>query len=133
MVGLGWTVSITFIIPILLFEDYGIRGSFHRSALIIRQRWGDNLTSNVSVGVPILLLAVFGFAVSLLLAFLAQPLLAIVVALLTIGAALTCNAALNGIYRAALFQYATQGIVAAHLNFTPKDMAAAFKPARGSR
>ncbi len=130
LLGIDWSVSLTFTIPILLFEGHGIRTSINRSARVIRGCWGDNLTSGVSVGSSLLLLVVFGFAVSIVLAVLSQPLPAIIAALLTIGAVTTCNTALNGIYRAVLFQCATQGTVATDLNFTDDDMAVAFQAPR---
>ncbi len=129
VLGLAWAISTTFMIPVLIFEQSGVFGSFKRSALIIKQRWGESLAAGVSIGFSLFLWSLLGFAVSIVL-FFVFPLLGIGAALLTIGAVSILGSALSGIYRAALFQYATAGTVPTHLGFTPDDMAAAFRQKR---
>ncbi len=129
VIGLAWAISTTFIIPVLLYEQSGVLTSFKRSAIIIKQRWGESLAAGVSIGFTLFLWTLLGIAVSVAL-FFVFPLLGIAVALLTLGAATIFSSALGGIYRAALFQYATTGAVPTHLGFTADDMAAAFRQKR---
>lgn len=127
VVGLTWAISTTFIIPVLIYEQSGVFNSIKRSAIIIKQRWGESLSAGVSIGFSLFLWTLLGFALSVVL-FVIFPLLGIAAAILTIGIISMFNAALSGIYRAALFQYATTGTVPTHLGFTQEDMTAAFRP-----
>lgn len=41
--GAAWTILTFFVVPVLAFEDRGIRDTLRRSGRIVRERWGEGL------------------------------------------------------------------------------------------
>ena len=133
LVGLAWNLVTFLTVPILVIEDVGIGQAFRRSKDLFRQTWGENVVGQAGLGV-------LGFAVTLP----AIALIAVGVALGTVGmlvfgaigiawivVSATVLAALNGIYRTALYRFATSGQVPA--DFSGTDFHGAFRPRRGLR
>jgi hypothetical protein len=51
LLGLGWSILTFFVTPVLVYEDKGVFGAIKESGSIMRQKWGESLTSNVSFGI----------------------------------------------------------------------------------
>lgn len=110
--GAAWTLATFLVVPILVSRDVGPIDALKQSVTLLKRTWGENAIGNVGIG------AAFGlitFAVMLVgaglafLAFQASPVLAIVVAVVFVLGVLLLGiyqAALSGIYSAALYRYA---------------------------
>ena len=112
--GAAWTVATFMVVPVLVHRDIGPLEAVKESALLLKQTWGENLIGQGGVGLIFMLMQVglwmlFGF-----LAFtaLASQSIGLFVSMLVIGFICTLllallQAALSGIYAAALYRYAT--------------------------
>lgn len=112
--ALGWTVMTYFVVPVIVFEDVGVRGMFSRSGGIVKEIWGESLGAEAGVGFVTVLLVLAGVAIAVG-AYLAIPsgtavgLFAVIAigAIAVVGALLT-GMALTGIAKTALYVYATE-------------------------
>ena len=130
--GMAWTLATFLVVPVLVSRDIGPVDALKQSAGLLRRTWGENAIGHVGIG------AAFGlitFAVVLVgvgvvvLAAQASVALAIAVGVVcAIGVLLLAiyQAALTGIYSAALYRYAVSnetpaafGGVALSQAFTP--------------
>ena len=118
LVGLAFTVATFLTVPILVSRDVGPIEAVKESAALLKKTWGENIIGNAGMGVVFFLFYLGAIGVGLLFIFtVAQtgsvPLIILVcaiVALAVIGLALV-QAALQGVYSAALYRYATDGNV----------------------
>ena len=134
VLGAAWSVLTFLTVPIIVFEDVGPIKALKRSGTLTKQTWGENIMAQVGFGLlgllPTLLgigLIVGGLATGT--ALLAIPLAAIGVIVILVT--MTVLAALGGIFRTALYRYATQGSVPGP--FAGADLEHAFGPRRGAR
>jgi len=108
--SVSWAVVTYFVVPVAVFEDEPITGVFGRSVDIVRETWGESLGAEFGLGFVHLLL--FG-AVGLLtvgVAVLTSPLVAVGFVGLPLGVlAFVVASTLNGIAKVALYEYATGG------------------------
>ncbi|HUR61978.1 MAG TPA: DUF6159 family protein [Candidatus Thermoplasmatota archaeon] len=131
--NLAWSLATYFMIPILLFEDQPVTKSIGRSGSLFKQTWGETVIGTGGVGL------VFGIAMFVLglIGFLvAQPLYASggilallpVLVLVVLGIVLlaTLQSVLGGVYKAALYRYATTGQMVP--GFEPNQIQGAFVP-----
>jgi hypothetical protein len=111
IIGLSWTYITFFVIPVLIFEKKGVASSIRRSASLFRQTWGETIVGTFGFGIIFGLLALLGI-VPLVLGFtIGSPIAAIVGTVITIfywAFIGVLASATNGIYVAALYQYATK-------------------------
>ncbi len=133
MAGMAWNLLTFFVVPVLVFEGLGPIEAVKRSGSIFKQTWGESVVGQFGISAVFGLLAVLGMA----------P--------IVIGAALTAGggsgllvmggilisavywlvlaivgASLTGIYRTALYEYATTGQVGAV--FSRQSIVGAFAP-----
>ncbi len=114
LIGAAWTVATFMVVPVLVHKDIGPLDAVKDSALLLKQTWGENLIGQGGVGL------VFGLAqvgwwllCGALIVFAAGAQgagLAIAMAVVgVIGTLILAllQAALSGIYSAALYRYAT--------------------------
>jgi Family of unknown function (DUF6159) len=128
--GVGWTVLTFFVVPVLLFEEAGVGGAIKRSAVIFRQRWGEQFIGNASLGLALFLIAIPLVAVSALVVA-AVPVLGIALMVLTVAALVSLGGAMSGVFNAALYRFATTGEAGG--GFSSADLSSAFRPRRGGR
>ena len=108
--GLTWTYATFFVIPVLIYEDQGVLKSIKRSALIFKTTWGETLAGTFGFGIIFFLLGLLGILFIIAGATLGPigliiGLISTVIYWLIIG---IVASATNGIYVAALYQYATK-------------------------
>ncbi len=116
LIGVTWNVATYLVVPVLVVEDLGPIEAIKRSASLLRQSWGEQIAGHVGISV------VFGFitfgvvlaAIPMLIAIIALKSVVLiagaVLALIIILAGLgLLSSALNGIYTAAVYRYATTG------------------------
>lgn len=112
VVDLAWALATVLVVPVLLFEDVGVRRGIRRSAALFRQRWGEAVTAggSIALAVFVVLLAVLPLVGSV--ALVSVP-LAVTLAVVVVVTAIVVADALNGVVTAALYQYAVDGTVLA--------------------
>ncbi|MBY0524177.1 MAG: hypothetical protein K2R98_12300 [Gemmataceae bacterium] len=131
LLGTAWSVMTYFVVPVLVVEKVGPIDAIQRSLSLLKKSWGEALVGQAGLGIfmfvlmlPAILLVVLG-----VLALQAAPALGIALFVLAALYFLVWSAvgpALNGIFLAALYQYATTG--SAPNGFDQQVMATAFAP-----
>ena len=113
--GAAWTLATFLVVPVLVSQNVGPIDALKQSASLLKRTWGENAIGNVGIGVFFGFLSFGVILVGVLLAYAAAQvsmMLAIAVGVVFIVALLLLGvyqAALSGIYSAALYRYATQG------------------------
>ena len=118
LLGVAFTVATFLTVPILVSREIGPMEAVKESAALLKKTWGENIIGNAGMGVVFFLFYLGAIGIGLLFIFtVAQtgsvPLMILVcaiVALAVIGLALV-QAALQGVYSAALYRYASDGNV----------------------
>ena len=113
--GAAWTLATFLVVPVLVHQEVGPFEALRRSANLLRRTWGENAIGNVGIGLAFGLISFAIVVVGALVAFVAAQLSAalavVVVVLFVIGLLMlgVYQAALSGIYSAALYRYAMEG------------------------
>jgi hypothetical protein len=128
LIGVVWGAITFFVVPVLIYEPVGPVEGIKRSASIFRQRWGEQMTGNVAIGLAVFLIGLPVLVVAGLVAAVAMP-VGIVIGVLAIGALIAVGTAVSGVFQAALYRYATTG--AAGGAFDAADREWSFRPRRG--
>jgi hypothetical protein len=126
LVGAAWSIATYFIVPVMIFERRTLRDSVKQSTQLIARTWGEGLSAAVGIGAFSTLLALAGLLVPVVLLFISPAAALIGLGLLIvywIGLAIL-TAALSGIFRTALYLYATEGRTPA--GFSPEYVQNAF-------
>lgn len=133
LLGVAFTVATFLTVPILVSRDVGPVAAVKDSALLLKKIWGENLIGNGGVGLVFFVgyLGVIGVGMlfvylaaqtgiaSLIIAFIAVLVLAVIALALV-------QSALQGVFSAALYRYATQGD--GGLTFSKTLLSEAFRP-----
>jgi len=109
--GIAWTYVTFFIIPVLIYEKKGTASSIRRSASLFKQTWGETLIGSFGFGIIFVLLALLGvlpIILGYLLGGTTGLIIGIVIAFFYWAFIGIVASATNGIYVAALYQYATK-------------------------
>lgn len=110
VIGVAWTLASYFVAPILAFEGLGPIDALKRSAEIFSKTWGEEIVGRVSISVIFGLLALAGAPICIAgIYFAGMPGLWVGIAIwvVYIIALSVVSSALQGIFTAALYQYAT--------------------------
>lgn len=133
--GLAWTVATFLVVPVLASQAIGPVDAVKRSVELLKRSWGENLIGNAGLGVAFGLMTFLAVLVGALLiggavALHSMPLVIVAAVLVGVGLMLLSlvQAALQGIYAAALYRYAEDGQVGA--GFDPALLQQAFRPKR---
>ncbi len=130
LLGMAWAVITFLTIPILVIEDIGVFAAIGRSKDLLKTTWGENIIGQGGLGligfaamIPGVLIIALGGALGTLglIVFGAIGVAWILVAMVAVSA-------LSGIYRTALYRYASSGTVPG--DFDGIDFQDAFKPRR---
>ena len=116
LIGIGWSLATYLVVPVLVSRDVGPVDAIKESASIFRETWGENVVGQAGLGAAFafiffLVLLAGGFLIIVAAMAHSAFLFAVAVTLTVIAVALTAlvQAALSGIYAAALYRYATTG------------------------
>jgi hypothetical protein len=117
LISFAWNVVTFLVVPVLVMENLGPIDAIKRSGQMLRKTWGEQLVSSggmglifgligfalvLVVGVPLIVLAASAQSVALgIVAVIVIVLLVMIIALFA--------SAMNGIFQAALYNYATTG------------------------
>jgi hypothetical protein len=108
LLGAAWSFATFFVVPVLVLEDLPMEDSFKRSVSLFKKTWGENLVGGASIGLAALCAWVSLIAATGLLAYVIGI---AAVAFFLAGAVvlMTFFSALQGVFTASLFRYATEG------------------------
>lgn len=134
LVGFAWNVATYLVVPVLAVENVGPIEAVKRSAALLKRTWGEQIVGQLGLGaiftvfflivlaalVPVILLAINSQSAGLIIA----AVIAAVLILMLLGLA---QSTLEGIYAAAVYQYATTGEAGAF--FEERLVQGAFAPA----
>jgi len=104
----AWAYITFFVIPVLVVERVGPIGAIRRSGRLLRQSWGEQLTASFSFFL-IYLLALLIVAIPVVVLIFLWPVGAIIVGVILGGIALASVAAMEGIFKAALYEWVSEG------------------------
>jgi hypothetical protein len=103
LIGIVWSVTTFFVVPVIAYENLGPLAAFKRSASLMKEKWGESLGATFSFGlvqiVAILLLMVPSF----LLAYLLHPVVGIVLFVLGVFTILVVMSAARTIFVSAVY------------------------------
>ena len=105
----AWELLTFFIIPIIIMEKKGIRDSAKRSLELFRKAWGEEIIGQFSIGAIFAVAAFLGFIPLFLAFFSGSMTLTIFVLIILVFywvSLMILSSTLNGIYKAALYNYA---------------------------
>ena len=131
LIGMAWNLATFLVVPVLVVEGLGPIESVKRSAVLLKRTWGEQIAGNFGIG------AIFGLLTFLgILIFVPVLIIGIINELITliIGAVIglviffillsMVQGALNGIYVAAVYNYAADGNIGTF--FEPDQITKAF-------
>ena len=126
LLGAAWSIATYFIVPVMIFEGRSIRDSVKQSTQLIAKTWGESLIAAGGIGAFIMLLAVGGLALPIAAIFISPTAALVALGVMVVYwiALSVVSAALSGIFRTALYLYATEGRTPA--GFTPEYVQNAF-------
>jgi hypothetical protein len=112
IIGGAWGIVTFLVVPVMVAEDINPFDAIKRSGQLLRQTWGEQIIGSGGISLVIFLLALPAAIPVLLgvaIASTAGAIAGAVIAVLYLGVLFLVGSALNGIYRAALYLYATTG------------------------
>lgn len=114
--GLAWNLATFLVVPVLAVESIGLVDAVRRSAGLLKKTWGEQIVGNLGMGLIFGALFFGLFLVGALVAFLLAQIasgalwIAVVCLFVLVFVLLgLVQSALNGIYTAAVYQYAVEG------------------------
>ena len=66
LLGIVWSVTTFFVVPVIAYENLGPIAAFKRSTQLMKQKWGESLSATFSMGLIkmiVMLLAIIPFAI----------------------------------------------------------------------
>lgn len=132
LVGMAWTLATFLVVPVLVARDVGPLDAVRESVQLLKRTWGENIAGNLGIGAAFGLLTglvvVLAIAATVGAAMLGGAALALTVGVLgalCIALVAVVQAALSGIYSAALYRYAVDGQAPAGFG---GELSQAFRP-----
>jgi hypothetical protein len=113
LAGAAWSLATFFVVPVLVLEDRSLADSFKRSVSVFKDTWGETFVGNISLGAAAIVAWVTLIAVSGLIAGLGGGVVALVVFFAGAVFLVMLFSALQGVFVASLYRYATAGRVTA--------------------
>lgn len=115
LIGLAWSLATYLVVPVLVVEGIGPVEAVKRSTLLLKETWGEQISGNFSIGTifSLLIMGVVLLSVPIMNAVASigsqtLVLLTVLIVVLTVAILGLLNAALSGIYAAAIYCYATE-------------------------
>jgi hypothetical protein len=133
MLGVGWALATYLVVPVLVVNKVGPIDAIKESAVLLKKTWGENVIGQAGVGLAfgLIFMGVILISIVILAGAFASGSVAVIVitaclVLLAVGLTGLVQAALGGIYAAALYRYASSGKPTA--GFEPEALKLAFAP-----
>lgn len=132
IIGAAWSLVTFFVVPVLIFENLGIKDSIKQSWELFKRTWGENFIGGFSMSIIIFLFALVGFlpmAIGMYTFSLTSLIAGIAISMIYWVALIIIITSLDGIFLTALYEYASTGKVPeVYDEDTVKN---AFKPKKG--
>lgn len=131
LLGITWTLASYLTVPVLVTRDVGAVEAVKESARVLKDTWGEQVIANAGLGlasfVLFALMTVTAIPLFMLASSINQALIVPLIVSLAGGylVLILVTSALNGIYSAALYRYATTGEAGEH--FDAQRMREAFR------
>ena len=117
VLGIAWGVATFLVVPVLVAEDVGPTEAIKRSGSLLKKTWGEQVVGNVSLGLISLLASLAVAGIGALVIGMAASVGsnvaiggAITVVIILVAIVAVIFSALNAIYKAAVYEYAADGI-----------------------
>lgn len=111
MVGGVWAYLTFFVVPTIVVEGVGPVEAIKRSSSLLKRTWGEQVVSSFGFGLLFVAAVVVGILPALVIAKI-SPVAGVAVGILTVGLAAAVVSSLEGIFKAALYEYAAENVVA---------------------
>ena len=117
LLGAAWTLITYFVVPLIVIEHRSLGDAFKTSLSMLRRTWGEQVVGNFGLGIAAFLAFLAAAGITALLLFVLSPLggagiaMAIAIGVVLIAGVALVFATLDGIYKAALYSYASSGDV----------------------
>ncbi len=111
MVGGVWAYLTFFVVPTIVVEGVGPVEAIKRSSSLLKRTWGEQVVSSFGFGLLFVAAVVVGILPALVIAKI-SPVAGVAVGVLTVGLAAAVVSSLEGIFKAALYEYAAENVVA---------------------
>ena len=129
LVGMAWEIVTWLAVPVVVVEGTGAIDSLKRSAGLFKKTWGENLVAQAGFGILGMLLMLPALLIALLVGT-ALPVAGLLIAGLWVAVVSVVLSALNGIFRTALYMFASGEATPEH--FSQAQLEAAFSPKKKS-
>jgi hypothetical protein len=129
LLGLAWNLVTFLTIPILVIEDIRVGAALTRSKDLFKRTWGENVVGQAGLGIVGFVAMLPGLLVIALGAATGSVVVAVAIGVIGVAwilASMIVVAALSGIYRTALYRFASTGEIPA--DFSGIDFQGAFRP-----
>ena len=103
--GVAWAYATFFVIPVLVAEGLGPIDAIKRSGSLFRKSWGRQAAASFGFGL-VYVVAVLIAVIPAAILFLVSPVLAVIVGVPLVAMAIGTVQALEGIFKAALYEFA---------------------------
>jgi hypothetical protein len=108
LVGATWSLATFFVVPVLVLEERSFGDSFARSIGVFKRTWGETIVGGANLGIAAVCAWVTLVALVGLLSYVVG-LIALIVFFAGAVVLMVFFSAMNGIYMASLYRYATEG------------------------
>jgi hypothetical protein len=102
LIGIAWSVTTFFVVPVIAYEKLGPLDAFKRSAALMKQKWGESLSAGFSFGL-VQLVFFLGAAFVCFLIGLISPIIGIVLFVLSAFSILVVMSAARMIFVSAVY------------------------------
>jgi hypothetical protein len=116
LLGFAWNVATFLVVPVLAVEGIGPLQAIKRSVSLLKKTWGEQIVGNFGIGavfglinLGVILLGAGGIFVAVKLESIVLGVIVVALVVLLLLALGLISSALNGIYTAAVYQYAVSG------------------------
>ena len=122
MLEAGWTMMTFFVVPIIVAENMSPISAIKKSSGLFKQTWGDQVTANFGFGIIQILALLASGAIGWVFGLI-NPTLGIGLGILSAAISVSIVYTLEGIYKAALYEYA---LGEEPLEFAQEDLKTAY-------
>jgi hypothetical protein len=109
LVGAAWSLATFFIVPVLVLEKHSVHDSFKQSWATFKKTWGETVVGSAGIGLVAMLAWLTLVAIVGLMVYVGVGMAAIAFGVLAAITLALFFSALQGVYVASLYRYATEG------------------------
>lgn len=124
----AWSALTFFVVPVIVFEDLGVRDAIRRSRELLRVSWGEGVIGVTILSLVYTLIILAAFVLAIVFASAHLLALAVLVVLVAVLGVTLLSCVASPVFTFVLYRFATTGETA--FGLTVEDLAAAFRPRR---